>query len=206
VADRVEALSWAEIADRRTELSHDFHDLVHGVAEVEGVFIANAQGERQVSSLVDRAPSGTASATTSDNVASRAYFQAARSGTELVVDGPFISRTSGQPIFSVVRRLSDSNGAFRGIAVLNMLPNRLVEFWQQVVAPGDSISLVREDGTVLARYPNPPAAAGDQPMRFSQIAVDRMRLADVGQFDRTPSPIDGIARTLGYRKLPEYAL
>src|SRR5262249_58984612 len=37
-------------------------------------------------------------------------------------------------------------------------------------------------------------------------AMDKMRLADVGQFDRTPSPIDGIARTLGYRKLPGYGL
>jgi len=206
VADRIEGLSWAEIADRRTELGHDLRDLVHGVAEIEGVFIADAQGERQVSSVVDRMPPDVAPATAGGNVAARAYFQAARAGTELVVDGPSTSLTSGQPIFNVVRRLSDSDGVFRGVAVLNILPNRLTEFWQQVVSPGDSISLLREDGTVLARYPNPPAATGGEPARFSQIAMDKMRLADVGQFDRTPSPIDGIARTLGYRKLPEYAL
>jgi PAS domain S-box-containing protein len=198
VADRIEGLSSADIADRRIELGHDLRDLIHGIAEIESVFITDAQGERQVSSRVDGMPR--------DSVAGRGYFQAARAGTELAVDGPFISRMSGRPIFSVVKRLSDGDGTFRGIAVLNILPDRLIEFWQQVVAPGDSISLVREDGTVLARYPNPPAANGDQPARFSQIAMDRMRLADFGQFDRTPSPIDGIARTLGYRKLPGYGL
>ncbi len=208
VADRVDGLTWSEIATREPELSRGLADLIRGIAEIEGVFIADAQGDRQVSSHTYAVPiSGAATpAPTNANVAARSYFQAARAGTELVVDGPFISRLTGQPIFSVVRRLSDHDGSFRGIAVLNVSPNHLTEFWRQLVSPGDSVSLVREDRTVLARFPDPPMASVDRPLHFSQIAMDKMRSAEFGQFDRTPSPIDGIARTLGYRRLPGYPL
>jgi PAS domain S-box-containing protein len=199
VADRIEGLSWSEIAARRPELSRGLGDLIRGMPEIEGVFIADAQGDHQVSNAALPVPTNT-------NVAARSYFQAARAGTELVVDGPFISRLTGQPIFSVVKRLSDHDGSFRGIAVLDISPNHLTEFWRQLVSPGDSVSLVREDGTVLARYPDPPMAAIDRPLHFSQIAMDKMQSAEFGQFDRTPSPIDGIARTLGYRRLPGYPL
>jgi PAS domain S-box-containing protein len=105
-----------------------------------------------------------------------------------------------------VKRLSAPDGSFRGIAALDIAAHELSECWEEVVAPGDSISLVREDGVVLARYPDVPRADGDHPARFSQVAMDTMRSAEAGQFDRTPSPIDGIARTLGYRKLPGYPL
>jgi PAS domain S-box-containing protein len=206
VADHIEGLSWPEIASRRLELSRGLGDLVHGIAEIDGVFIAGPQGDAEVSSPVDAVPTSGAATPTNTNVATRAYFQAARAGTELFVDGPFISGRTGQPIFSVVKRLSDRDGSFRGIAALDISPNHLTEFWRQVVSPGDSVSLVREDGTVLARYPDAPIAADGRPSRFSQIAMDIMRSADVGQFDRTPSPIDGIARTLGYRKLSGYSL
>ncbi|HXA21988.1 MAG TPA: cache domain-containing protein [Acetobacteraceae bacterium] len=208
VADRVDGLTWSEIATREPELSRGLADLIRGIAEIEGVFIADAQGDRQVSSQIYAMPmSGAATpAPTNANIADRPYFQAAKAGTELVVDGPFISRLTGQPIFSVVKRLSDHDGLFRGIAALNISPNHLTEFWRQLVSPGDSVSLVREDGTVLARFPDPPMASVDRPLHFSQIAMDKMRSAEFGQFDRTPSPIDGIARTLGYRRLPGYPL
>ncbi len=206
VADHIGGLSWPEIATRRSELSRGLKDLVRGITEIDGVFIAGPQGDPEVSSPADLLQTSSAAAATNANVASLPYFQAAQAGAELVVDGPFVSRVTGQPIFSVVKRLSDRDGSFRGIAALNISPNHLTEFWRRVVSPGDSISLVREDGTVLARYPDAPMAAGNSPPRFSQVAMDIMRKADAGQFDRTPSPIDGIARTLGYRKLSGYPL
>jgi PAS domain S-box-containing protein len=205
VADRIDGLSWPEITARQPELDRNLRDLVTGIAEIERVFITDSQGNQQISSTADPVPIGVA-ASMDANVADSSYFQAARAGTELVVDGPFISRLTDQPIFSVVKRLSDRDGSFRGIAALNISPNHLTQFWRQLVSPGDSVSLVREDGTVLARYPDPPMATIDRPLHFSQIAMDRMRSAEFGQFDRSPSPIDGIARTLGYRKLPGYPL
>jgi PAS domain S-box-containing protein len=206
VADRIEGLSWSEIAARQPEFNRSLRDLVSGIAEIERVFIADAQGDRQISSAADTATTIGAATSMDASIADQSYFQAARAGAELVVDGPFISRLTGRPIFSVVKRLSDRDRSFRGIAVLNISPNHLTQFWRQLVSPGDSVSLVREDGAVLARYPDPPMASIDRPLHFSQIAMDRMRSAESGQFDRSPSPIDGIARTLGYRKLPDFPL
>jgi PAS domain S-box-containing protein len=206
VADRIADLSWPEIIARESELSRELENLVRGVGEVDGVFVADAQGEPQVSSRFYPVPARGAATPTSLNTMNRAYFQAAQKGAELVVDGPFIDPKTGRPIFDVVKRLSARDGSFRGTAVLVISPSHLTEFWRQVVLPGDSVSLVREDGIVLARYPEVPIGADEQPARFSKIAMDIMRSADVGQFDRTPSPIDGIARTLGYRKLPGYPL
>ena len=135
-------------------------------------------------------------APTNANVAARSYFQAARAGTELVVDGPFISRLTGQPIFSVVTSVyPDHDGSFRGIAVLNVSP----EPSDRILAAARLARRQRQPGArgpnVLARFPDPPMASVDRPLHFSQIAMDNMRSAEFGQFDRTPSPIDGIART-----------
>jgi PAS domain S-box-containing protein len=203
VADRIEGLSGSEVAAREPDLSRQFMNIIRGVTEIDSVFIADAEGELQVS--VDaQAPRGMTR--TSANVATRGYFKAARAGTELVVDGPFISGSTGHSIFNVVQRLTAPDGSFRGIAALAIEAHALSECWEEVVAPGDSISLVREDGVVLARYPNAPTAVGDSPAHFSQVAMDIMRSAEAGQFDRTASPIDGIERTLGYRRLPGYPL
>jgi PAS domain S-box-containing protein len=199
-------LSWPEIATRRDELDRDLGGLIRGVAEIDSVFVADEAGETQVFAGARRAPGSATLASPPANIANRNYFREARTGAEIVVDGPFISPVSGETIFNVARRLVDRDGSFRGVAVLCISPDHLTQFWRRVISPGDSISLVREDGTVLARYPAPRMTSVDQPAHFSRIAMDRMRLADQGQFDRTPSPIDGIARTLGYRRLPEYGL
>jgi PAS domain S-box-containing protein len=206
VADRIEGLSWAEIIAREPQLSRELQQVIRGITEVDGVFIADPQGEPQVASDVFPVPARSAQAPTSANVANRAYFQAARAGTELTVDGPFVSRITGQPVFDVVRRLPDRDGSFRGVAVLNISPDHLTEFWRQVISPGDTVSLVREDGIILARYPEVPGAGGDDPLRLSAGAMGLIRSADIGQFDRPPSAIDGVARRLAYRKLPGYGL
>jgi PAS domain S-box-containing protein len=204
VADRIEGLSWPEITTRQVDLSRQLTDVVRGIPEIDGVFIADSQGDLKVFGSDPQARRGTATA--ANNVMGRAYFRAARAGSEFIVDGPFISGLTGQPIFNVVKRLSDRDGTFRGVAVLDISPDALTECWQEVIPPGDAISLVREDGVLLARYPDAQLAAKEHPARFSQAAMNIMRLADVGQFDGTPSPIDGIMRTLGYRKLPGYPL
>jgi PAS domain S-box-containing protein len=206
IADRFVGLSWNEIAAREAELGRELGDLIRGVTEIDAAFVADPQGEPQVSSRVYPVPARGAATATSANVANRAYFQAAQAGAELVIDGPFISRMTGQPIFNVVKRLSDRDGSFRGVAALNISPSHLTEFWRQVISPGDTVSLVREDGVILARYPEAPAASDENPAHFGAAAMAIMRTADRGQFDGPRSSIDGIARRLGYRKLAGYPL
>jgi PAS domain S-box-containing protein len=205
VAEHIEGSSWPEIAARQSELSTEFGELIRGVADISSVFIADSLGNVQVSSLVSPMPANNGAAPSETNVAAHTYFRAARGGEELVVDGPFISRVTNQPVFDVVKRLSGGDGSFRGIAALSISPSRLTRSWRRVVTSGDSISLVREDGTVLARYPA-AIEAGTRPAQFSQAAMQIMRSADGGEFVGDRSPIDGVLRNLGFRRIPGYPL
>jgi len=91
------------------------------------------------------------------NIGDRPYFALARNAQGVVIDGPYRDRVSGQRIFNVARRLSSADGSFRGVAVLAVSQRYLTEFWQGVVSPGNTVSLVREDGVVIARFPETPA-------------------------------------------------
>jgi PAS domain S-box-containing protein len=205
VAEHIEGSSWPETLAHRAALSAEFSELIRGVAEINSVFIADSLGNVQISSLASPIPTSSAALPSDTNVAAQTYFRAARGGQVLIVDGPFINHVTSQPIFNVVKRLSDRDGSFSGIAALSISPDRLTRPWQNVVSSGDSISLVREDGTVLARYPA-PMGASDRPAQLSQAAMQIMRSAGAVQMDGQPSPIDGVVRMLGYRKIPGYPL
>ena len=205
VAEHIEGASWPEIAARQSELSTEFGELIRGVADISSVFIADSLGNVRVSSLASPVPANNGAAPSEPNVAAHTYFRAARGGEELVVDGPFISRVTNQPVFNVVKRLSGGDGSFRGIAALSISPYRLTRSWRRVVTSGDSVSLVREDGTVLARYPA-PIEAGNRPAQFSQAAMQIMRSTEAGEFVGDRSPIDGVLRNLGFRRIPGYPL
>ena len=50
IADRIEGSSRSEITAPQTELSLGLGELIRGIVEIDDVFIADAQGDRQVSS------------------------------------------------------------------------------------------------------------------------------------------------------------
>src|ERR1700760_338076 len=184
VTDRIQGLSWPEIADRQVELSRELAALVRGIGEIESVVVADPQGRVQIANPAFAVrPSGVVELA-GTSIADEGYFQAARGSAGLVVDGPFASSSTGRPILTVARRLTNRDGAFLGVVALNLSPANLTDFWRQLISPGDSVSLLREDGTVLARYPQPPSGTHSN---FSKIAMDAIRASDAGQFDRTPS-------------------
>jgi len=83
------------------------------------------------------------------------YFQAqATAGASPYVAQPFRSRATGAWVIPVARRVEGNNGDFLGVA---MGPIRSAYFESVygtlALGAGKSISLIRNDGTVLARYP-----------------------------------------------------
>src|SRR5262249_31132669 len=126
-----------------------------------------------------------------------------KSGTDFVIDGPYRSPVTDEQIFNIGQRLTSPNGAFRGVAVLTISPERLAAFWHDIIEPGDSVNFVREDGTVLVRVP-PLAAA--RTVQVSDLALSRMRNSDRGQFEQPQSVFDNVARTVAFRKLETYPL
>src|SRR5260221_486091 len=193
--DQVAALDWPEIIGREPELHRFLARLPAESEEIEAAFIADSDGKVQV--LSREAPDATAV-----NISDRPYFAMARQSQGVIIDGPFRDRVSDHRVFNIVRRLSSADGAFRGIAVLSISPRYLAEFWQGVVSPGDTVSLVRDDGVVLARFPEAPLGDDEKPPRFSAETVAKLRVSDSGLID-TVSAIDGVARIDGYRRLKD---
>jgi PAS domain S-box-containing protein len=205
ILDRVDGHSWPDIIAHEEELHRFLLRLTKEAPEIAAAFVADQDGELQALSRRYPAPARSEAMPTSANVRDRPYFAAARDRGGIVVFGPFTGRVSGEPIFNVARRLEGPDGSFRGVAVLVVSPKYVTRFWQGVVSPGDTVSLVREDGTVLARYPEVPVRP-EAPARFSNRTMSRFRETGAGLISAPASVIDGIARTIGYRKLPQTGL
>ncbi|HUK60135.1 MAG TPA: PAS domain S-box protein [Stellaceae bacterium] len=194
-------LTWPEIIERRGRFNALLDSTAAQIPEVEAMFVGDANGITQLSS---RASQITATGPTAVNVRDRPYFQKAKNGASLVIDGPLKSRLSGERVVAIVHRLSSADNSFRGIVVVNVDVNRLVRSWRAVTTPGNAVSLVRDDGTFFARYPMPP---GETTAALDEAAKERFShlfSSDSGLFDAAPQGFDGIARRIGFRKLAPF--
>ncbi len=211
INDGVAGKSWSDIAAHEPEVQEFLETVTARVVGVSGAFLADDQGVVRVLTLRDPAlvlmdppPAKT--------VREQLYFKAARDGASFVLDGPFVIPTINRPVLRLARRLSAPDGSFRGVAVLSLAPRSLIEFWKSVVAaPGDAVSLVRDDGTVLARFPEiDMRSPSGIPPHYSAELVERLASAEAGPASAqaglldTVSAVDGISRITGYRKLRDY--
>ena len=90
---------------------------------------------------------------------------------------------SHHAVFTLAEPLTGPDGAFRGVVALNISPRAVTDFWQPLVERGDIIALVKADGTVLARFPEPTHRLDGKPVRFSPAALAAFRKADTGLYE-----------------------
>jgi len=146
------------------------------------------------------------------NFADRDYFKAQvdkDAGTYVSdVRTPNLSYV-GSDFFDLSRRLIGRDGAFKGVIAVAVRPAYFEDFYNLIgQAPGSLFALVREDGSILARY---PVRGTERPQRLTpgsplRTAIDHG--LDHGMFTVT-SEVDGVPRRIGFRKLagyPVYAL
>ena len=112
----------------------------------------------------------------------------------------------GTPFFVLSRRRPSADGSFNGVVAVAVVPQYFEEFYALIGrSPGEVYALVRADGKILARYPEPPdrlRAVG--PSLETTLAEGRERAIRTGR-----SEVDGAERRVGYRKLegfPVYAV
>lgn len=91
------------------------------------------------------------------SAADRDYFVAQRERSAgLFVSAPLVSRMVNEPGFVLSLRRTRRDGTFDGIYSASIRSSYLSEFWEDVALHGsaeETVSLVRSDGTVLARFP-----------------------------------------------------
>jgi signal transduction histidine kinase/FixJ family two-component response regulator len=134
------------------------------------------------------------------NVSDRDYFKALRDNPTLqsFISAPVQNRGSGTWNIYVARRLTDPNGEFMGLLLGAMSLQYLENFFGSTSRSLDtSISLAREDGTLLARFPptdqiGKPSSGGGQ------------RALAAGGIIREISTRDKRMRLRAARMLPNY--
>ena len=112
------------------------------------------------------------------------------------------ARAANLNFFALSReRLID--GKFAGVSLVSIAPEYFADYYSRLPSDeGSSSLLIRRDGTVLARYPDPPGAPTKLPEggafpRAVQAQSERGMMISV-------SPFDGVERTFAYRKLPRH--
>lgn len=138
------------------------------------------------------------------NVSDRDYFQAIKSNPDVnsFVSAPVQNRGDGVWTVYLARRVRAQDGSFAGL-LLGAIELRHFEELYKSVSLGDAsaISLIREDGMLMVRYP-PTNAIGKAFAGGGQRAAKEAPSGVV----REPSPIDGQMRIKAARKLGNFPL
>jgi signal transduction histidine kinase len=135
------------------------------------------------------------------SLADRPYFQAHRDnpGLDLHIGTPLLSRSRGLWFVSFTRRISNPDGSFGGVVLAAVEPQYFKRFYDGLsLGEGDLIVLILKDGTVVARSPDHEANIGRS---FPDSPVLRAAAGHNSGIVRRRSPIDGMARIVGYRTL-----
>ncbi|WP_047309751.1 diguanylate cyclase [Rhodopseudomonas palustris] len=139
------------------------------------------------------------------NNADRSYFRHHQDHAEhkLLITGPIQSRTSGQEVFVVSRRLETSNGRFAGVVVATIASDYFSSFYKTIdLGVGGSIGLLRSDGRLLIQWPSLQSGRD-----MSEVALFQSPLRDTPDgYYLTVSPFDGLTKYLAYRRLDRYPL
>lgn len=138
------------------------------------------------------------------NIRDREYFRAglAAAPGALAFGMPIRSRLTGKWGLPLVRRLEHGHGGIvLASAVLDM--DALKRFVGQVQpGRGDVVALMRPDGAVLGRWPDPGQALGRQ-FDLTQIG-EQLGHARHGRFVQLRSPLDGSRKLVSYATLDRY--
>jgi two-component system NtrC family sensor kinase len=157
VADRVNDLvrdmSAADILAGELPLHEQFAALVAHIPEIQSVLLVAASGEPLVSASFYPVPHGT-------NVSGRDYFKAVMAPHA----GTFISRLqvgaiNKRSFFGFGRPWTDAAGQTKGVIDIAVSPQYFEDFYglliteEGVYDKGKVVTLIRDDGQILLRYP-----------------------------------------------------
>jgi two-component system, NtrC family, sensor kinase len=190
----------AAIAAKEGMLHQKIKAMVKDLPQVQSVWVMNAQGRPLLADRFMPVPAEL-------NIADRESFQFHREGNKgTYITGVLLGKKTREPFFDMTRRRQFADGSFAGTVQVSLHPKYLIDFYREISAtePGLVISLVRNDGALLARWPNPPTIGARLPEN-SELLGKMIQGASDGTLDSV-SPIDGIKKIASFRKLDGYPL
>jgi diguanylate cyclase (GGDEF)-like protein len=137
---------------------------------------------------------------TRTNDADQAYFKHHRDSVSSAsfVGPPVRSRSTGEWIITVTRRLDKVDGSFGGVVLAGISAHYFVGFYNDFdVGREGTIGLLSPEGTLYARVPYNDNIVGSS-LASSALYVDHLSRAPSGGY-RYSSPIDGVKRVGGHK-------
>jgi two-component system, NtrC family, sensor kinase len=192
-ADLAAGLSDGEISKAEPRLHLEFKKLVTSAPVVQSIWIYGPSGIPRVTSWVEPPPT--------QDFADRDFFRAhTADGGGIYYGKVYASALNAQPFFSVSRRLENA-GTFVGVLEVFILPSNFVRFFSTLAyTQGLQYALLRNDGAILARYPDGPQGAPDTLDEHTGFRRSIAGSASGGLYTST-SPVDQIERRFGVRRL-----
>jgi signal transduction histidine kinase/ActR/RegA family two-component response regulator len=198
VNDLVGSLSDEELIARERELHNRLRAMIAGFPQVTAVIVVGRSGHPLVATSrypVDHDVS----------LSDREYFKVLRdSHVPFYIGGIVFGRITGADVFSVATRRGDDPNRFAGVILLGVPPSYFRNFDREMFAGGTdySASLIRDDGTQLASYPE-TVRSDREPLR-DQLLVDAIARMPQAGLVRGHSAIDQTDRLIAYRRLGMY--
>ena len=199
VSEMIRDLPDPEIARREPVLHARLKQLSDSLPQLKSVWVFDPKGRALVNSLISPPPD--------IDFSDRDYFtfhvaedRGVFIGAALIPRPPY----QGAVFFGVSRRRPSADGRFAGVLQASVLPEYFEHFYARIGRdPGSFFALGLADGSVLARYPKFEGEA--QIDRASPLA-NRIRQNPLGGLITEVSPLDGIERRIGYKRLEEYPI
>jgi two-component system, NtrC family, sensor kinase len=163
--------------------------------EVQSVWLFDETGGVKATSIGYPAPSM--------NFADRDFFQAPKRGEERFVGQVVLGRITREYSFNLAERVADDDGRFLGVLVISLHPEYFRSFYGRIVEGGDTGMLLRADGGLLARHPQPQ---GDPlTLRAPAELLKRLSAAPAGEL-RASAAFEPREFLHAYRRLPDLPL
>jgi two-component system NtrC family sensor kinase len=183
LGDRAEGLSWEEI-ERARPLYELLAFLDKNYAEIDGIFLIDAMGRVRINSHqfpLER----------TIVLADRDYFRALSTGrVPLFVSASYAGLWNGALSFRVARPLRSPDGEFRGVVALSVHIDYFERFFQRVAgSTGSAVTLMRDDGQVLAKFP--PTAPTPQAEEWRAAAQQETK--DVLEIHPSVTAAEGVS-------------
>jgi len=144
-----------DLLAQEARLHESLRRMTEGLTQLQGIFTMDAAGTMIATNRAFPAPHQI-------DFTDREFFRHHRAGgAQPFVSEYLTSRTTGEPFFDISMRRTLSDGRFGGAVSTSLRPDYFHGFYRQLVGDENhvGVALVRNDGAVLASWPEPPIAS-----------------------------------------------
>jgi diguanylate cyclase (GGDEF)-like protein/PAS domain S-box-containing protein len=169
-------------------------ETVSSLPQLREIGVLDVDGKWRYSSLAE---------TPGHSNSDRSYFIYHRDtpGSALRINEPLQSRLTGRSTIILSKRINRQDGSFAGVLTAAIDSDYFYRFYKTFqLGPDGSISLLRNDGAVLIRWPLSDRSTN---LSGTDLFSRHLKLSSVGYY-KIISPFDGIAKYFGYEETPHY--